>query len=205
MGGDTEIARLLLQLGAVAINVYEPFVYASGTRSPIYCDNRLIISHPAERGVIIAALADAVGRGGADVVAGTATAGIPWAAWVADRLDKSMIYVRAEAKEHGRGRQIEGRLAAGQRVVVVEDLITTGGSSLQTVRAIRSAGGRADQCVAIFTYGLPKAASAYAKAGVELVTLSTIAALLDVAIAEGYLAEGDRGAVEAWLREQGAG
>jgi orotate phosphoribosyltransferase len=208
VSAEQEIARILLRLGAVAINVREPFVYTSGTRSPVYCDNRLIISYPAERSTIVAALADEVertmGHDGPDVVAGTATAGIPWAAWVADRLGKAMIYVRAQAKEHGRGRQIEGRIERGQRVAVVEDLISTGGSSLNTVRAIRDEGGHADHCVAIFTYGLPNSAAAYRDAGVGLTTLSSITVLLDVAIADGHLAAEDRSAVERWLREQGA-
>jgi orotate phosphoribosyltransferase len=205
---DREIARILLELGAVAIKVQEPFVYTSGTRSPIYCDNRLIISHPPERTAIVSALVDrvehATGREGVDVVAGTATAGIPWAAWVADRLGKPMIYVRAQAKEHGRGRQIEGRIEAGQHIVVVEDLVSTGGSSISTVRAIRDAGGQAERCVAIFTYGLPRSAAAYRDAGVELATLSSIDVLLDVAIADGYLEPKDRRAVEDWLQEQAA-
>jgi orotate phosphoribosyltransferase len=205
---EREIARILLKLGAVAINVEEPFVYTSGTRSPIYCDNRLLISHPPERSAIVSALVERIEAGAGakavDVVAGTATAGIPWAAWVADRLGKPMIYVRAQAKEHGRGRQIEGRIDAGQRVVVVEDLVSTGGSSISTIRAIRDAGGQAERCVAIFTYGLPRSAAAYRDAGVELATLSSIAVLLDVAIADGHLAPADRGAVERWLRDQSA-
>ena len=198
-----EAARLLSRLGAVAINVREPFTYTSGAKSPIYCDNRLLISYPDERERIVGWLADrvvaAAGPEGVDVVAGTATAGIPFAAWVADRLRKPMIYVRGAAKEHGRGKQIEGRLEAGWRAVVIEDLITTGGSSLQTVEVIRRAGGVVDHCVAIFSYGLDRAREAYAVHGVTPIALSTIATLLEVAIADRSLAEDDRHHVETWL------
>ena len=203
-----ETARVLLRLGAVAINVQQPFVYASGITSPIYCDNRLLISYPEERAQIIAALAGkiaaAIGPEHVDVVAGTATAGIPFASWVADRLRKPLIYVRPNPKEHGRGRQIEGRLEAGQRAVVIEDLITTGGSSLQTVEAIRQAGGQVSHCFAIFTYGFEAAGRAYEERGVTAIALTSISALLDLAVAEQYLDEPDRQQVLAWLASQRA-
>ena len=204
--GARAVARTLLRVGAVAINVREPFVYASGTRSPIYCDNRLLISFPAEREQVVEGLSglivDRVGADNVDVVAGTATAGIPFAAWVAARLRKPMIYVRSAPKEHGRGNQIEGRLAAGQRTVVIEDLVTTGGSSLGTVDAIRRAGGVVSHAFAIFTYELPHARDAFEQRGVTLVALSRISTLLDVAVAEGFLDQDDRGHVVAWLDSQ---
>lgn len=200
-------ARTLLRLGAVAIDTREPFVYASGTRSPIYTDNRLLTYYPDEREQVVAGLCrridDSVGADGVDVVAGTATAGIPWAAWVAARLRKPMVYVRAAAKEHGRGRQIEGGTPTGRRVVVVEDLITTGGSSLQTVDALRRTGAVVTHCFAIFSYEFSQAARAYAAAGVTAVTLSTITTLLDVALDERRLTEDDRRVVVAWLEGQG--
>jgi orotate phosphoribosyltransferase len=201
-----ETARTLLRIGAVAINVRQPFVYASGITSPIYTDNRLLISYPDERERIVEGLArrigETAGADGVDVVAGTATAGIPFAAWVAARLRKPMIYVRSSAKEHGRGRQIEGRLEAGQRVAVIEDLVSTGGSSLQTVEAIRRAGGLVSHCFAIFTYELRRAREAYAQSGVTSATLSSISTLLDVAVAEGWLGAEDRRPVEEWLAAQ---
>lgn len=194
-----EIAGLLLRLGAVSINVEQPFRYASGIVSPIYCDNRLIISHPAERGQVVDRLVERldaeVGRAAFDVVAGTATAGIPWAAWVADRLGKPMIYVRGAAKEHGRGQRIEGHLLPGQRTVVVEDLVTTGGSSLSTVEAIREAGGSVEACLAIFTYELPTTRQSFEARGVRLLALTGLSALLEVAAAEGYLAPEQRAEV----------
>lgn len=185
-----EVARLLLQLGAVSISVDQPFRYASGKSGPIYCDNRLIISYPEERQRVVGYLVDKldaeVGRDAFDVVAGTATAGIPYAAWVADRLGKPMIYVRGAAKDHGRGQRIEGRLLPGQRVVVVEDLVTTGGSSLSTVEAIRPA-GVVVACAAIFTYELPVAQRSFAEQGVRLLALTDLSALMEVAISDGYL------------------
>jgi orotate phosphoribosyltransferase len=206
--GADDTARILLRLGAVAINVQQPFVYASGITSPIYCDNRLLISHPDERERIVDALAReiaaALGPDNVDVVAGTATAGIPFAAWVADRLRKPLIYVRPNPKEHGRGRQIEGRLESGRRVVVIEDLITTGGSSLQTVEAIRRAGGLVSHCFAIFTYGFEAARRAYQRQGVVAVALTGLSSLLDLAVAERYLDEQERQQVVAWLASQPA-
>lgn len=195
-----EMAGLLLRLGAVSIDVEQPFRYASGIVSPIYCDNRLIISHPAERGQVVDRLVERldaeVGRAAFDVVAGTATAGIPWAAWVADRLGKPMIYVRSTPKEHGKGQRIEGHLPPGQRTVVVEDLVTTGGSSLSTVEAIREAGGSVEACLAIFTYELPMARQSFEARGVRLLALTGLSALLEVAAAEGYLAPEQRATVE---------
>jgi orotate phosphoribosyltransferase len=201
-----DVARMLLRIGAVAIDVRQPFVYASGITSPVYTDNRLLISYPDEREQVVEGLArrivETVAADGVDVVAGTATAGIAWAAWVAARLRKPMIYVRSAAKEHGRGRQIEGLLEAGQRVVVIEDHVSTGGSSLQTVEAIRRAGGLVSHCFAISTYELRRARDAYARSGVTSVTLSSLSTLLDVAVAEGWLGAEDRRPVEEWLAAQ---
>lgn len=197
------VARILLQLGAVSINARQPFVYSSGVKSPIYTDNRLLISYPEEREQIVDGLArriiELVGVDNVDVVAGTATAGIPWATWVAAWLRKPLIYVRPSPKEHGRAKQIEGRLQEGQRVVVIEDLISTGTSSLQTVDAIREAGGTVVQCAAIFTYEFDEARDGYAQRAVPLTALTTISTLLDVAVAEGNIDMEDRGAVVEWL------
>lgn len=193
-------AEILLRVGAVSINSRQLFTYASGIQSPIYTDNRLLISYPEERKVIAEGLARSVGDGSdVDVVAGTATAGIPWAAWVADRLGKPLVYVRSSAKEHGRGRQVEGRLSEGQRVVVVEDLISTGMSSLQTVDALRSSGATVGRSVAIFSYEFSEAIEGYRDRGVALATLTTITRLLEVAAARGYIDYQDQQAVERWL------
>lgn len=184
-----EVARLLLDVGAVAIDLEHPFRYTSGILSPIYCDNRMLISFPAERRRIVAWLAErleaTLGRTGVDVIAGTATAGIPYAAWLAERLDLPMVYVRAAAKEHGRRQRVEGRLNPGQRVVVVEDLVTTGGSSLSTVEGVEEAGGKVVGCLAIFSYELPRSAEAFEARGIPLLPLTGLSTLLEVAAESG--------------------
>jgi orotate phosphoribosyltransferase len=184
-----EVARLLLDVGAVAIDLEHPFRYTSGILSPIYCDNRMLISFPIERRRIVAWLAErleaTLGRTGVDVIAGTATAGIPYAAWLAERLDLPMVYVRAAAKEHGRGQRVEGRLKAGQRVVVVEDLVTTGGSSISTVEGVEEAGGKVVGCLAIFSYELPRSAEAFEARGIPLLPLTGLSTLLEVAAESG--------------------
>ena len=203
---ERSMARILLRLGAVSINAKQPFVYTSGVTSPIYTDNRILISYPDEREWVIAALvgriAERVGIDNADVVAGTATAGIPFAAWLADRLRKPLIYVRSSAKEHGTGKLIEGRLRPGRRTIVIEDLITTGGSSLKTVDAIQQAEGVVSHCFALFTYGFEQARIGYQQRGVVAETLATISTLLDVAVDEQYIESDDRQQVEAWLASQ---
>jgi orotate phosphoribosyltransferase len=204
-----EIASLLLRVGAVTVDVEHPFRYASGILSPIYCDNRLVISYPVERRVVADRLAELLdslgGSDGADIVAGTATAGIPWAAWVAERLGRPMIYVRSAPKEHGRGQRIEGRLLPGQRAMVVEDLVTTGGSSLSSVEAIQEAGGIAAGVLAIFTYELESTRRSFAERGLELHALTGLSTLLEVAVAEGHLAPDRRAEVAEAIAQAFAG
>lgn len=155
----TKIAKHLLQIKAVSLKPDEPFTWASGIKSPIYCDNRLTLSYPEVRGDIAEGLKDLILTHfeGAEVVAGTATAGIPHAALAADRLNVPMCYVRSKPKAHGKGNQIEGAVSPGQKVVVVEDLISTGGGVLEVVGALEEEGCDVLGVVAIFTYGLPKA------------------------------------------------
>lgn len=197
-----ETAGMLLRVGAVAINTRNPFTYASGITSPIYTDNRLLISFPEERNRITNLLATAaeesVGLENVEVVAGTATAGIPFAAWLAHRLQKPMVYVRSSAKDHGRGRQIEGQLAPGQRVAVVEDLITTGGSSLATADVLVANGATVCCCLAIFSYELERASRAFAQRGIPLVPLTTLRVLLQVAVEGNFIQPADVQAVLDW-------
>ena len=196
----TAVARDLLRLGAVLLRPGSPFTWASGLRSPIYCDNRLTLSDPAARRRLTDAFAALLDREDLvpDVVAGTATAGIPHATLLADRLEKPLVYVRSQAKGHGRGNMIEGRLKEGARVVLVEDLVSTGGSSLAAAEALRDAGADVLAVVAIFSYGLDAAAEAFAEAGVPLFTLSDYGALLDVAHTEGSLDDEAFAALRAW-------
>lgn len=198
-----QIAEVLLNVGAVIINAQDLFTYASGVRSPIYCDNRLLISHPGARRLVSEKLAEAVAGIECDVVAGTATAGIPWAAWVADRLVLPMVYVRDAPKGHGRKLRVEGVIEPGQRAVVMEDLVTTGGSAISSVEGLREAGAEVTDTVTIFTYESPKASQALAAAGVQLTALSGIATLLYVALATGRISPPDAEVVRDWHRSLG--
>lgn len=199
-----EVAGILLAQGAVSINVAHPFVYASGIISPIYCDLRLLMASPQQRSRIVELLVDCIQKTVAseslDVVAGVATAGIPWAAWVADQLNKPMAYVRDAPKGHGKGQQVEGGVMPGQAAIVLEDLTSTGGSALTAAEALREVGATADHCFSIFTYELPQAGEAFRTAGVKLVSLCGVSTLLEVAIAIGQVdSEGQR-AVQEWLQ-----
>ncbi len=178
-----ECAKLLVAIGAVEVRT-DPatwFTWASGERAPIYCDNRIVISFPEARARIAADLADSIRRSypDAEVIAGTATAGIPHAAWVADLLQLPMVYVRGSAKEHGKGKRVEGRALRGERVALVEDAVSFGGSSLAAVEALGAEGGKVVGVQAIFEYGFPKAKQRFAAAGVTLHSLTNFEALVE--------------------------
>jgi orotate phosphoribosyltransferase len=183
------LASDLLSIQAVRLSPDDPFTWTSGLRSPIYCDNRLTIGYPDIRRRIAEGFADVIRSEGVspDIVAGTATAGIPHAAWLADVMSLPLVYVRSQAKGHGAGRQIEGPHRSGQKVVLVEDLVSTGGSSVAAVDALRSAGLDVTLVVAIFSYELPAAEEAFASAGVPFRSLTSIEALLDVSREDGSL------------------
>lgn len=195
-----KIAERLLEIEAVALQPNDPFTWASGLRSPIYCDNRLTLSYPAVRKEIAAGLKALIEENfsGVDVIAGTATAGIPHAAWVSDLLDLSMCYVRSKPKGHGKGNQIEGRVSRGQKVVVVEDLISTGGSVITAVEALREAGCEVLGVVSIFTYQLAKGEEKLSEAGIKAVSLTDFTTLSEVAEAKGYIKGEDRETLAAW-------
>lgn len=200
---EREIAKLLLDIHAVMLNVEEPFRYTSGMLSPIYCDNRLIISYPQKREQVIQAFLELIEEKELDydVIAGIATAGIPHAAWIADRLHAPMVYVRSKAKEHGRKNQIEGHCEEGAHVLLVEDLISTGGSSLAAGEAVRNEGGAVMDCIAIFTYEMDKAKQAFADAHVRLHTLTNFHTLVSVAVEEGYVNAVDAEKILEWNRD----
>ena len=177
-----DYAKLLVSIGAVELRT-DPaswFTWASGERAPIYCDNRVVISYPAVRTQIADGLAAAIRRTHPDaqVIAGTATAGIPHAAWVAERLDLPMVYVRGSAKDHGKAKRVEGRALRGERVVLIEDLVSFGGSALAACDALEAEGGKVIGVQAIFSYGFPKAAERFAAAGVPVQSLTGYDALL---------------------------
>ena len=189
----THIARHLLSIGAVFLRPDEPFVWASGIKSPIYCDNRLILTAPEARNEVEQAIADTVRREDpeAQVLMGTATAGIAHAAIAAHLLGLPMGYVRSGSKDHGRRNQIEGKLTPGERVVVIEDLISTGGSVLDIVAALRAAGAEVLGVISIFTYGMAKGRQRLAEAGVKCVSLTDLDTIAQVGVQQGYITRGD--------------
>lgn len=184
-----EIASTLLDIKAVFLRPDDPFTWASGIKSPIYCDNRLILTAPEARTVVEQAIADAVRRfyPEAEVLMGTSTAGIAHAAIAAHILGMPMGYVRGSAKDHGRNNRIEGRLNPGQKVVVIEDLISTGGSCIEVVEALREAGADVLGVVSIFTYGMKRGLERLANANVENHSLSNFDTLVGVAVEQGYI------------------
>ena len=189
----THIARHLLSIGAVFLRPDEPFVWASGIKSPIYCDNRLILTAPEARNEVEQAIADTVRREypEAQVLMGTATAGIAHAAIAAHLLGLPMGYVRSGSKDHGRRNQIEGKLTPGEKVVVIEVLISTGGSVLDTVAALRAAGAEVLGVISIFTYGMAKGRQRLAEAGVKCVSLTDLDTIAQVGVQQGYITQGD--------------
>ena len=189
----TVIARELLRVQAVKLQPDAPFTWASGWKSPIYCDNRKTLSHPEFRSLIKSAFVTTICQswGDFDAIAAVATGGIPQGALIADTLGKPLVYVRSAAKDHGLGNRIEGDLQSGARVVVVEDLVSTGGSSLKAVDALRSAGAEVVGMVAAFTYGFPQAEEAFAAANVQLETLTNYEAVIAEAAATGYVSQSD--------------
>ena len=197
---DRLLARSLMDLGAVLLRPEQPFTWASGWHSPIYCDNRRILSDPELRSRVAGWLAEAAARlyPDAEVVAGVATGAIAHGVLAADRLGKPFVYVRPKPKDHGTGSQIEGVLVPGKKVVVIEDLISTGMSSLAAVRALREAGADVLGMVAIFTYGFDVAAEAFAREGVQLTTISNYNVLAEEAMAAGYIDTKGFEALAAW-------
>lgn len=193
-------AKFLLQVKAVKLNNDNPFTWASGRKSPIYCDNRVTLSYPEIRTFIRQSFVDVINEvfGNVDVIAGVATGGIAQGALVAQELCKPFVYVRSEAKSHGLTNQIEGEIHSGQTVVVIEDLVSTGKSSLIAVNALREKGCVVKGMVAIFTYGLEVATKNFEAANVELHTLSNYDALIQVAKEEEYVEDSQMQSLAAW-------
>lgn len=200
------VADKLLQVRAVKLSPEQPFTWASGWKSPIYCDNRKVLAHPHERDYLKSELANVLFEQfpDADVLAGVATAGIAWGAMAADQLKLPFCYVRPKPKDHGLGNQIEGDIQPGQSVVVVEDLISTGKSSLQVVEVLRQAGVQVIGMVALFSYGFPEAEKAFADANLKVVTLSQYPALIERAVEKGMVSAEQEAVLMAW-RENPAG
>lgn len=198
-----QVAEILLKVNAVKLNVKEPFQYTSGLKGPIYTDNRVLISYVEERSVVVDGLVQMAEEKGLkpDYIAGTSTAGIPWAAFVAEKMQLPMIYVRSEPKGHGAGKQIEGYLPEGKSILVIEDLITTGGSALKTVEALRGEGkGIVHDVFAIFTYGTEKAENGFREASVAASTLTNVSVLLDVAVKNGNVSDEEAAEVREYFK-----
>ena len=189
MTNETMVAEKLLQVQAVKLNVAEPYTWASGWTSPIYCDNRKVLSFPYERDFIKSELCSVIFEKFPDVeaLAAVATAGIAWGAMAADQLKLPFMYVRPKPKEHGMGNQIEGLYEEGQKVLVIEDLISTGKSSLQVCDVLKKVGVEVVGMVSIFNYGFPEAAQAFDTAGVKLVSLTNYEVLIDIAVSKGLV------------------
>lgn len=197
-----EIAEALLEIEAVSLQPENPFTWSSGMKSPIYCDNRLTLSYPSIRRRVAEGLKSLIVEHFPDVemVAGTATAGIPHAAWVSELLDLPMSYVRSKAKGHGKGNQIEGKVTKGQKVVVVEDLISTGGSVIEAVEALREAGCEVLGVVSIFTYGLEKAVQQLKSINITAYSLTDFTTLAAVAEEKGLITSENQNSLVQWQK-----
>ena len=196
-----QIAEALLQIEAVTLSPTEPYTWSSGLKSPIYCDNRLTLSYPEVRQVIIDKLVKSITPTQVDVIAGTATAGIPHGALLADRLGLPFIYVRSSAKGHGKGNQIEGKLDIGARVLVIEDLLSTGMSSIDAAKAILEAGSKVVGIQAIFSYELPVLEKNLAAANLSAESLTTFSELIEVAETKGILNRSELNSLREWQQD----
>ncbi|MCC4348553.1 orotate phosphoribosyltransferase [Limosilactobacillus reuteri] len=197
------VAKALLDIHAVTLNPDQPFTWASGLKSPIYTDNRLTISYPEVRQAIFNGMVEQIKLhfSEADVIAGTATAGIPHAAWVAQNMELPMIYVRTKPKDHGQGKQIEGVLKEGQKVVVIDDLISTGGSVLNAVRAVNNAGGKVIGVVSVFTYDLPAAEQNFMANGLKYYSVTDYMTLIKVAKENNQIGADHLKSLQEWRKD----
>jgi orotate phosphoribosyltransferase len=198
-----ELALHLLEINAVILQPGNPFTWSSGWHSPIYCDNRLTLRYPHIRKKIAGKFIEFINEhySHIDVITGTATAGIPHAAWVAGSLDKPMSYVRAKAKAYGLGNQIEGGILKGETTIVIEDLISTGGSAISVVEALNFVGVEVKAILSIFTYGFDKAVERFRNADVAVHTLTDYSTLVEVAIDNGYIKGEDLEVLKQWRRK----
>lgn len=200
-----ETAKILLKIKAVSLRTNPPFKWVSGILAPIYTDNRILMSYPKERNMIVDSFLKIIKKNNLkpDVIAGIATSGIPWAAWIADKLNLPMIYIRKKQKGHGRENLIEGKLNKREKIIIVEDLISTGGSSINGVEAVRESGCKVECCLAIFTYELEEAKQNFEKEDVELLTLTNFTTLVNVAVKEKYLSKEEEERVLEWSKNPG--
>lgn len=196
-----EVAKVLLDKKAVTLNPKEPYTFVSGVRSPIYCDNRILTSSPSGRKVICNAFVDIVKELNPEVIAGTASSAIAWAAWIAEKLEKPMVYIRKKSKGYGKEKLIEGGDVKGKKVVVIEDLVSTGGSSLNAVEACRQAGAEVIAMVAIFTYEFEKARSKFEEGKCKAHFLTNFSTLVKVAADNDYIDKENLSLVQEWNKD----
>jgi orotate phosphoribosyltransferase len=203
VSNESAVADKLLQAGAVKLSIEDPYTWASGWRSPVYCDNRRVLSFPYVRDFIKSELCSVIFENfqAAEALAGVATAGIAWGAMAADQLKLPYMYVRPKPKEHGMGNQIEGAYEAGTKVLVIEDLISTGKSSLQVCEVLRNAGIEVIGMVSIFNYGFPSAAESFEKAGIPFISLTNYEVLIKLAVEKGTVKEGELNSLLKWRQD----
>lgn len=204
MANSSEVVnKILLKLKAVTLNPAKPFRYASGILSPVYTDCRVLIGYPEERNQIRDLYIEAIKESEIefDIVAGTATAGIPHAAWIAEKLNLPMIYVRGKAKDHGKENLVEGPIEKGQKVIVIEDLVSTGESSINSVNAIRNLGGQVSHVFSIITYGIGKGTEAFKENNLELVSLTTFEQVVEEAKNMNYITQEETQLVLDWIQD----
>ncbi len=201
MNTSETVAKLLLELNAVSLNPKKPFKYTSGILSPVYTDCRVLMAYPEKRRLIRDLYIDAIQKSGVkfDVIAGTATAGIPHAAWIADKLNLPMVYVRGKAKDHGKENLMEGIIKKGQKAIVIEDLISTGESAINSVNAVRTAGGVIDTVFAIITYGMLIADQNFKKNKLKLISLTTFVDVVDIAENLGQISDKEKEIILEWI------
>lgn len=197
-----KVAKILLDIKAISLNPKKPFRYSSGILSPVYTDCRLLMGYPKERTLIRNSYVRMIlAAGKFDCIAGTATAGIPHAAWVADKLRLPMVYVRGKAKDHGKGNQIEGQLKKKQKVAIIEDLISTGESSTETVRAIRREGAKSSCIFSIITYGMRKSEDNFKSNNIKLISLTDFPTVVKAAEKIGYIKAKDKEIILQWAKD----
>lgn len=202
---DRQVARMLLEIGAVRFSAREPFTYTSGMVSPVYCDIRQIISYPYERDFIVGALIDLmrekIGLDEIDAVSGTATAGIPLASWIADRLHMPMVYVRDNSKKHGLKTKIEGKTHKGSRMLVVEDIVSSGKSSANNIESLREAETEVNHCIAVASYDMAQALETYKKLKVQFTRLVSMGNVIEVAVENGVISKKDAAVIKEWQKD----
>jgi len=197
-----KVAEILLNVNAVMLRTKPPFRWVSGILSPIYTDNRILMSYPKEREFIVNSFIKLIKKNKINFngFAGTATAGIPWAAWLSQKLRKPMIYVRSESKEHGKENLVEGKIEEGKNYIVVEDLVSTGGSSANTINAVRKKGGVVEFCITIFTYELEKAKNNFENANVKLLPLTGFTSFVKTALKKKYISKEQLNHIMDWKK-----